>query len=73
MARPPFAISLTAAARLGRIERLLGTWEGALETPLPEPHLRRANRVRTVVDTVGIEGNTFSLVEATATRYRFRR
>jgi Fic family protein len=66
MARPPFLISMPAAAALGKLERLIGTWEGALGTPAPAPLLRRANRVRTVLDTLAIEGNPLSLEQATA-------
>jgi len=66
MARPPFTISTRAGGRLGKIERLLGTWSGALGEPAPAPKLRRSNRVRTVLDTVAIEGNRLSLELATA-------
>lgn len=66
MARPPFTVSLSAAAALGKLERLLGNWEGALGAPAPSPLLRKANRVRTVLDTVAIEGNQLSLAQATA-------
>ena len=51
---------------MGKLERLLGTWEGALGAPAPAPLLRRANRVQTVLDTVAIEGNPLSLTQATA-------
>src|SRR5690606_31867867 len=47
----PFTISMAA---------------GALGAPSPPPPLRRANRVRTVLDTVTIEGNPLSLEQATA-------
>lgn len=66
MPRPPFLVSMSAAAALGKLERLVGTWEGALGAPSPTPLLRRANRVRTVLDTVAIEGNPLSLEQATA-------
>ncbi len=66
MSTPPFSVSLPAAAALGKVERLLGTWEGALGQPVPTPLLRRENRVRTVLDTVAIEGNPLSLAQATA-------
>jgi Fic family protein len=66
MARPPFLVSMAAAAALGKLERLLGSWEGALGMPSPAPLLRRANRIRTVLDTVAIEGNPLSLEQATA-------
>jgi Fic family protein len=66
VARPPFSISSRAAGRLVKIERLLGTWSGALGNPAPPPQLRRTQRVRTVLDTVAIEGNRLSLEQATA-------
>ncbi len=66
MARPPCEVSLAAASALGKLEWLLGTWEGALGAPAPAPLLRRANRVQTVLDTVAIEGNPLSLTQATA-------
>lgn len=66
MPRPPFLLSMAAAAALGKLERLLGTWEGAFGTPSPPPLLRQANRIRTVLDTVAIEGNLLSLEQATA-------
>lgn len=66
MTKPPFTVSLVAAATLGKVERLLGTWEGAFGEPAPEPLLRRSNRVRTVLDTVAIEGNPLSIAQATA-------
>jgi Fic family protein len=57
---------MPAAAALGKLERLLGTWEGAMGVPVLAPLLRRANRVRTVLDTVALEGNPLSLEQATA-------
>jgi len=57
---------MPAAAALGKLERLLGTWEGAMGVPVLAPLLRRANRVRTVLDTAAIEGNPLSLEQATA-------
>jgi Fic family protein len=64
--RPPFLVSIVAATSLGKLERLLGTWEGAFGVPAPAPLLRRENRVRTVLDTVAIEGNRLSIEQATA-------
>jgi Fic family protein len=66
MTRPPFTITAKAAGTLAKIERLLGTWEGELRAPAPPPRLRRQNRLRTVLDTVAIEGNRLSLEQATA-------
>lgn len=49
---------------IGRIERLLGRYEG-LHSPRPLPRLRRSCRVRTIRDSLAIEGNTLSLEQAT--------
>jgi Fic family protein len=59
-------LTAKAATSLGKIERMLGQWEGALDSPLPQPKLRRQNRIRTVLDTVAIEGNRLSLEQVTA-------
>jgi Fic family protein len=66
VARPPFSITARAATTLGKIERVIGTWTGSLGEAAPEPKLRRSNRVRTVLDTLAIEGNQLTLDQATA-------
>ncbi|MEM9282427.1 MAG: Fic family protein [Verrucomicrobiota bacterium] len=62
--RPPFEISDRVHRLFGRVERLLGRYEG-LHSPRPLPRLRRSQRVRTVRDSLAIEGNTLSLDQAT--------
>jgi len=49
---------------VARVERLLGRYEG-LQSPRPLPRLRRSNRVRTIRDSLAIEGNTLTLEQAT--------
>ena len=61
---PPFEISDKVHRLIGRIERLLGRYEG-LQSPRPLPRLRRSQRVRTIRDSLAIEGNTLSLDQAT--------
>jgi Fic family protein len=62
---PPFDVTPSAIARLMEIMRLVGRYEGLLSPP-PQPKLRRQNRIRTVVGSLAIEGNTLSTEQATA-------
>ena len=62
--RPPFEIGEETLQCIGRVERLLGRYEG-LQSPRPLPTLRRSNRVRTIRDSLAIEGNTLTLEQAT--------
>jgi len=61
---PPFEITQATHDLIIRIERLLGRYEG-LHSPAPLTRLRRSERVRTVHDSLAIEGNTLSLEQAT--------
>lgn len=63
--RPPFELSPRALACLSAIERLVGRLEG-LQATVPQPRLRKHNRIRTVHGSVGIEGNTLSIEQVTA-------
>ena len=54
---PPFRLSPTILSEVSLIERLIGQVEG-IDVPKPEPHLRKANQVRTVQSTLAIEGNS---------------
>ena len=62
--RPPFEISHEILRRVAGVERLLGRYEG-LHSPRPLPRLRRSHRVRTIHDSLAIEGNTLTLEQAT--------
>lgn len=62
--KPPFEISDQTLELIGQIERLLGRYEG-LHSPRPLPRLRRSHRVRTIHDSLAIEGNTLTLEQAT--------
>jgi len=64
MMRPPFEISHETLRRVAGVERLLGRYEG-LHSPRPLPRLRRSHRVRTIHDSLAIEGNTLTLKQAT--------
>lgn len=63
--RPPFEITPTILGLVAKIERLLGQVETTAATR-PEPKLRRQNRIRTIKDSLAIEGNTLSLEQVTA-------
>src|SRR5260221_6824062 len=63
--RPPFELTPRALASLASIMRLVGRFEGLL-SPKPQPRLRRQNQVRTIVGSLGIEGNTLSMDQVTA-------
>ena len=65
MYAPPFEITKTALGALGEIMRLVGQWEG-LARPAPQPRLRRSNRIRTLVASLAIEGNTLDEAQASA-------
>lgn len=54
---PPFEVTPRALTASGEIMRLVGRYEGLL-SPKPQPKLRRANQIRTVMSSVAIEGNT---------------
>jgi Fic family protein len=62
---PPFSITPEILRFVGEIERLIGRIEG-FEQPKPQPHLRKANRVRTIQGNLAIEGNTLDLDQVTA-------
>lgn len=63
--RPPFNITSSILADIGRIERLIGRVE-SLNSPKPQPFLRKSNRIKTVQGSLAIEGNTLGLEQVTA-------
>ena len=63
--KPPFSITPEILRLVGEIERLIGRIEG-FEQPKPQPHLRKANRVRTIQGSLAIEGNTLDIDQVTA-------
>lgn len=63
--KPPFSITPEILRLVGEIERLIGRIEG-IEQPKPQPHLRKANRVRTIQGSLAIEGNTLDIDQVTA-------
>lgn len=62
---PPFKITPEILSLVSRIERLLGQVETS-SAILPEPKLRKENRIRTIKDSLAIEGNTLSVEQVTA-------
>jgi Fic family protein len=63
--RPPFKITSEILKFTSEISRLMGKYEG-LHAPIPQPQLRRQNRVKTIKDSLAIEGNTLGLEQVTA-------
>ena len=63
--QPPCEITPRILDLVARISRRLGRFEG-LSSPPPRPLLRRESRVRTIRDTLAIEGNTLTLDQVTA-------
>lgn len=65
MKSPPFQITTQATALMAKIERLLGQIDASTASR-PAPSLRKQNRIRTIKDSLAIEGNTLSLEQVTA-------
>lgn len=63
--KPPFRITGEILDRIAKIERLIGRVD-SLDQPIPQPHLRKSNRVRTLQGSLAIEGNTLSVDQVTA-------
>jgi Fic family protein len=63
--RPPFTVTPKILALVSEISFLLGRYEG-IHAPVPQPELRRKNRLRTIKDSLAIEGNTLNLDQVTA-------
>ena len=61
-----------AASSLAAIHQLVGELQGLVVIPAPTPNLRRRNRIRTIRDTLAIEGNTLSEEQVTAILERRR-
>ena len=63
--KPPYHITDTILRCVGEIHRLLGRYEGFHGQP-PAPMLRKRNRIRTILGSVAIEGNTLKMSQVTA-------
>lgn len=63
--RPPFTLTAKVLNLVSEISRLLGRYEG-LRAPIPQPKLRRQNRIRSIQGSLAIEGNTLNLDQITA-------
>lgn len=64
-ASPPFKLTPKILTLATEISLLLGRYEG-LQAPAPQPKLRKQNQVRTIRDSLAIEGNTLDLEQVTA-------
>jgi len=63
--RPPFTITLKINNLVAQISKLLGLLE-ATTLNVPNPKLRRKNRIKTIKSTLAIEGHTFTEDQITA-------
>lgn len=63
--KPPFEINAEILNSCTTISHLLGQYEG-LRHPVPQPSLRRKNRIKTIQGSLAIEGNTLSIDQMTA-------
>src|SRR5688572_840250 len=63
--RPPFKLTPKILDLVSEISLLLGRYEG-LHAPIPQPKLRRQNRIRSIQGSLAIEGNTLELDQVTA-------
>jgi Fic family protein len=63
--KPPFTITPKILNLVGSISQLLGKIE-SLTISLPNPKLRKENRIKTIKSTLAIEGNTFDEEAITA-------
>lgn len=62
---PPYKITPTVLNLISEISRILGKLD-SLTISIPEPKLRKKNRIRTIRATLAIEGNTFTEEQITA-------
>jgi len=63
--QPPFTLTPKILTLVAEISLLQGRYEG-MHAPVPQPKLRRQNRVKTIKDSLAIEGNTLDLDQVTA-------
>lgn len=63
--RPPFKVTTRVIRMIADIERMLGQIDIS-SLVRQEPQLRRQNRVRSIADSLAIEGNSLSLEQTTA-------
>jgi Fic family protein len=65
MRKPPFSVNPRVLSLVSEISLLLGRYEG-IHAPVPQPKLRKQNRIRTIQGSLAIEGNTLDLDQVTA-------
>lgn len=63
--KPPYQLTPKILNLVGEISRLLGKLD-SLTISIPEPKLRKKNRIRTIKATLAIEGHTFTEEQITA-------
>lgn len=63
--RPPFTLTPKILNLVSDINLMIGRYEG-LHAPIPQPKLRRQNRIKTIQGSLAIEGNTLDLDQVSA-------
>ncbi len=63
--KPPFAVTNKIITKISSISNKLGKIESST-LRVPEPRLRKQNKIKTIQATLAIEGNTLSLDQVTA-------
>lgn len=63
--KPPFTLTPKILNLVAEISLQLGRYEG-LHAPIPQPKLRRKNRIRSIQSSLAVEGNTLDLDQVTA-------
>ena len=62
--KPPYTLTHEILNLCTEITLLLGKYEG-LPLPVPQPELRKHNRIRTIQSSLAIEGNTLTIEQVT--------
>jgi Fic family protein len=65
MYQPPYKLTDEMVLLCGEIRQLIGRYEG-LAQPVPQPRLRRENRIKTIHGSCAIEGNSLNFDQVSA-------
>ncbi len=63
--KPPYQITTEILTLISEIERNLGQFE-PMVLPEPQPKLRKENKIKTLQESLAIEGNTLTTEQITA-------
>lgn len=62
--RPPFKITNKIFGLCAEIAKVIGQYQG-IRFPTPQPKLRRQNQLKTIHESLAIEGNSLNLGQVT--------